>query len=81
MPAPLRKQLGLQEGDTVELSLHGNTIVTTPRIGWDEFFSQAHEFGQKARDMMASGEKKPLLTNKDISDMIHEIKLQHYGKS
>lgn len=81
LPATLRKQLGLQEGDTVELSLSGNTIVTKPRIGWDEFFVKSQEFGKQARDMIANGERQALHSNKDIAEAIRGIKRQHYGKS
>lgn len=67
LPAALRAQLGIREGDKVEISLEGNRIITTPKLGWDEFFVQMHEFGAKARAQIAAGEATSLLTNDDIT--------------
>lgn len=78
LPAPLRKQLGLQEGDTVELSLKSNTIAVKPRNSWDEFFANTNSFGKKARDMIAKGEKSALLTSEDIAKAAQEGRARGY---
>lgn len=72
LPAPLRSKLGLVEGDTVEISLHGNEIVAKPRNSWDEFFENTQDFGKKARVMIADGKASLLLTNYDIERAANE---------
>ncbi len=81
LPAALRSQLGIKEGDKVEISLQGNKIVTVPQIGWDEFFSDEYDFGGKARKAMKSGTKKQLVTNADIAAAVNEVRKHRHAKS
>lgn len=78
MPAPLRSKLGLAEGDTVEISLQGSQIVIKPRNGWDEFFENTHEFGKKARALIADGKASVLITNTDIDRAASEGRRRGY---
>lgn len=78
LPASLRRKLGLAEGDTVEISLHGNEIVVKPRNGWDEFFENTHELGKKARAMIAEGKASALLTNEEIERAASEGRRRGY---
>lgn len=78
MPAPLRSKLGLAEGDTVEISLHGNEIIAKPRNGWDEFFENTQDFGKKARTMTTDGKVSVLMTNEDIDRAASEGRRRGY---
>ena len=78
LPAAFRAQLGLKEGDKVELSLSGDSIITKPQSGWDEFLSNTNDFGKKARTMMASGKKKALLSSVDIARAAEEGRRRGY---
>ncbi len=74
LPVAIRTRLGLREGDKVEIALHGSVITVTPKLGWDEFFSDELDMGAKARKQIAIGEKRALLTNADITSVVRSIK-------
>lgn len=66
LPASIRKKYGITPGQRVDISHHGDVITIKAQSGWDEFFTATADFGKQARDMIARGEAKPLLTNEDI---------------
>ena len=74
LPAGIRSTLGLREGDKVDIALHGSVITITPKLGWDEFFSDELDMGAKARKMIAKGDKKALLTNADIAAVTRTVR-------
>lgn len=77
LPAAFRAKLSLQEGDKVELSLHGSTVTVKPKLGWDEFFAASEKFGEKARKQIAAGKKEALLTNEAIAKAVTAERAKH----
>lgn len=80
LPASIRKKLGIVEGRKVRIQLRAGSISVKPRDGWDEFFAATETFGEKARGMIASGEKKALLTNDAIAKAVADAR-KHHAKS
>lgn len=81
IPATIRQRMGIKEGDKVEISLHGNTIVTRLQIGWDDFFTDEFDVGAKARNQISKGEKRSLITNAQVASVIQQAKSGKYAKS
>lgn len=80
LPASIRKKLGIVEGRKVRIQLRASSISIKPQDGWDEFFAATETFGEKARAMIASGEKKSLLTNDAITRAVADAR-KHHAKS
>lgn len=80
IPAGIRQKLGIKEGDKVEISAHGGVITAKLQIGWDEFFSNDFDAGQKARQQIKSGAKKSLKTNQQIAEAINSAKANKHAK-
>lgn len=77
LPAAFRAKLALTEGDKVEISMRGSVVTIRPKLGWDEFFAESKSFGEKARRAIASGAKKPLLTNEDIAKVVEQERAKY----
>lgn len=78
LPAAFRADFGFQEGQRFDVRKSGGAILFVPQIGWDEFFANTHDFGEKARKMIKNGEASILLTNADIDKAASEGRQRGY---
>ena len=49
LPARIRKELGITEGQLVDIELRGGTIHVTPKGGWEDVMAVGDEIAKYAR--------------------------------
>ena len=74
LPSRIRKYMGITTGQKVTIRMRGEAIEVVPQRGWDEFFAATSKIGREARQKVASGEIRPLLTNDDIQAAVSKAR-------